>query len=88
MGRMKRKKQDEKRDLRALFVDPQEDAFTTIPDWAREIFEKRPRQYAAEIMAEPNRDKRRRMLAEVPDRYRDLVETHVRNGFALRSCNT
>ena len=43
-----------------------------------------PRQYAADIYAEPDRDKRAAMLAEVPEQYRDLVEAHVRIWFERR----
>ena len=48
---------------------------------------KRPRQYAAQIFAERNKEKRRKMLFAVPDEYRLLVETHVKNAFALRKSN-
>ena len=46
---------------------------------------KRPRNYAAEIIAERDREKRRTMLAAVPDEFRGLVETHVRNHFKLKA---
>lgn len=48
---------------------------------------KRPRQYAAEIMNEPDREKRKTMLDLVPINCRAITETHVRNAFALRNQN-
>ena len=39
--------------------------------------EKRPRQYAFEIIGERDRDKRKAMLSEVPEHLRDLVKKHV-----------
>lgn len=45
------------------------------------FLKKWPRQYAAEIIAEPVRDKRRAMLDQVPPDFRDLVKTHVENHF-------
>lgn len=45
----------------------------------------RPRQYAAEICRERDIEKRRELLALVPDEYRPLVETHVRNAFMLKA---
>lgn len=44
-----------------------------------------PRQYAAEICRERDREKRRQMLDEVPEEYRDIVRTHVKNTFAIWS---
>lgn len=43
-----------------------------------------PRQYAAEICAEPTLEGRRALLESVPAEYRDLVETHVRIQFERR----
>lgn len=41
----------------------------------------RPRQYAAEILAEPSKERRRQMLDEAPPEYRELIERHVRNAW-------
>ena len=43
--------------------------------------EKRPRQYAAEILAKEKIQDRRELLSQVPEEYRALVETHVRIAF-------
>jgi len=42
-----------------------------------------PRHYAAEIIDEPDRAKRREMLSAVPEDLRGLAEEHVRNYFEL-----
>lgn len=47
--------------------------------------EKRPRHYAAEIVALPTAAQRRAALALVPDVYRPTVRTHVENFFARRA---
>jgi len=49
-------------------------------------FGKRPRQYAAEIIALPMREQRQRALAEVPDDLRDWVREYVEDYFAKRRC--
>jgi hypothetical protein len=41
------------------------------------IDEKRPRQYAAEIVALKTREERAQKLTEVPEHLRDLVKKHV-----------
>lgn len=41
-----------------------------------------PRNYAAEILAEPSRERRAQLLARCPQELRDLVEEHVRSAFA------
>ena len=46
--------------------------------------EKRPRQYAAEIMALRTREERRNALANVPEHLRELTEAHVRITFDRR----
>ncbi|MEH6564618.1 MAG: hypothetical protein V7756_04755 [Halopseudomonas sp.] len=40
-----------------------------------------PRQYAAKIQALPTKEERQAALAEVPEDYRDLVKTHVKNAW-------
>lgn len=49
-----------------------------------EALEKWPRHYAKEILAEPSLEKRRAMLAEVPERLRPIVESHVRMGWGKK----
>ncbi len=44
-----------------------------------------PRQYAAEIINEPSRDKRREMLERVPEEYRELTRKHVEIAFERRA---
>jgi flavorubredoxin len=39
--------------------------------------DKRPREYAAEIIAQPDRAIRRKMLKRVPEDYRDWVRGYV-----------
>ena len=39
--------------------------------------DKRPREYAAEIIAQPDRAERRKMLARVPEGFRDWVRGYV-----------
>jgi hypothetical protein len=56
-----------------------------IPEPAPSSLAKWPRQYAAEIIAEGDIDRRREMLAAVPQDYRELTETHVLNNFKLRA---
>lgn len=48
------------------------------------MFEKRPRHYAAEIEVMKTKEERAAALAEVPEHLQGLVETHVKNTFALR----
>lgn len=45
---------------------------------------KRPRHYAAEIIALPSREARLAALARVPDLYRDWVNELVQDYFAKR----
>jgi len=47
-------------------------------------FPTRPRQYAAEIIAEPRRERRKAMLEHAPADFRPLIEAHVRNYWALK----
>jgi len=47
--------------------------------------EKMPRFYAAEIVQMKTKEERRDALAKVPEKFQDLVETHVRNTFALQA---
>lgn len=54
------------------------------PPSANMTFGKRPRQYAAEIIALPMRAQRQRALAEVPDEVRDWVREYVEDYFAKR----
>jgi hypothetical protein len=48
------------------------------------MYAKRPRFYAAEILAMPTREQRRAALAEVPIEWRAWVEDLVRSAFALQ----
>ena len=43
------------------------------------------RQYASEIINTKDIETRREMLEKVPERFRAMVELHVRNAFSLRS---
>lgn len=45
---------------------------------SEEIHTRWPSSYAAEIIGEPSRDRRRELLAEVPEKLRDWVEYLVR----------
>lgn len=45
---------------------------------------KRPRHYAAEIIALPTAEERRAALEKVPELCRDITRTHVINHFALK----
>ena len=44
-----------------------------------------PRHYAAQIIAERSKEKRRQMLAEVPAEWRALVRRHVENEYSKRA---
>jgi hypothetical protein len=44
---------------------------------------KRPRHYAAEIIAMPTAAERKAALEKVPELCRDITRTHVINHFAL-----
>jgi hypothetical protein len=46
--------------------------------------EKRPRQWAAEIMKISTREERVNKLAGVPQHLQDMVRTHVENTFKFR----
>ncbi len=46
--------------------------------------EKRPRQYAAEYVKLPTKRERAALLSQVPDNFRPIVESHVRNHFARK----
>lgn len=41
--------------------------------------DKWPRRYAAEIMAEPNKDKRREMFERCPEDLKELIWAHCVN---------
>ncbi len=45
---------------------------------------KRPREWAAEIAALPTLEARRKALSQVPDKDLPLVETYLRNFWALK----
>ena len=45
---------------------------------------KRPRQYAAEYVKLPTKRERAALLSQVPDNFRPIVESHVRNHFARK----
>jgi hypothetical protein len=45
---------------------------------------KRPRHYAAEIIAMPTAAERKAALEKVPELCRDITKTHVINHFAMR----
>jgi len=48
---------------------------------------KRPRHFAADIIALPSRDARKQALAAVPEHWQGLVCEHVTSHFALtKSC--
>jgi len=44
---------------------------------------KRPRHFAAEIIALPTRDDRRQAMAAVPENFQGLVREHVVSHFSL-----
>lgn len=46
--------------------------------------EDRPRHYADRIMKLKTKEERKAALEQVPEEYRKLVETHVRNAFEKR----
>lgn len=46
--------------------------------------EKRPRHYAAEIIALPTAEERRAALEKVPELWRDTTRIHVINYFAMK----
>tara|TARA_R100000426_G_C4795774_1_gene100535 strand:+ start:634 stop:795 length:162 start_codon:yes stop_codon:yes gene_type:complete len=48
------------------------------------ISEKRPRHYAAEIMALKTRQERRDALDKVPEKYKDWVADLVKSAYSLR----
>ncbi len=48
---------------------------------------KRPRHFAADIIAEKSIDRRREMLTAVPEVFRDITETHVLNHFEMKAFN-
>jgi methylphosphotriester-DNA--protein-cysteine methyltransferase len=50
----------------------------------RQSEEKRPRQYAAEIVALKTREERAQKLTEVPEHLRELVKKHVELTFKQR----
>lgn len=43
-----------------------------------------PREYARQIAAMTEREKRKEALAQVPEEYRQLVMNHVVNAFAMK----
>lgn len=45
-----------------------------------------PRQYAAEILAEPSRARRAEMLAAAPEHLQAMVRFHVEHAFRIRGC--
>lgn len=49
-------------------------------------FEKKPRQYAAEIMAVECKDERRRLFEKVPSHFKGLVRTHCEIAHGRRRC--
>jgi len=46
--------------------------------------DKRPRHYAAEIISEPSREKRKEMLGKVPEIFRGWVRDIVVSTFEIR----
>jgi len=46
--------------------------------------EKRPRHYAAEIAALQTLEERRTALEKVPEHYKDIVKTHVKNYWFIK----
>lgn len=48
------------------------------------MHEKRPRQYATEIIELGGREARRAALDRVPEKYREWVADYIRDHFALR----
>lgn len=48
------------------------------------MHEKRPRQYATEIIELGGREARRAALDRVPEKYREWVAGYVRDHFALQ----
>ncbi len=51
---------------------------------SRDKKEDRPRHYAERIMTLKTKEERKAALEQVPEEYRKLVETHVRNAFMRR----
>ncbi len=47
--------------------------------------QKRPRQFAAEILKQRKLETRREMLDKVPEHLRAMVRTHVTNAFGRRT---
>ena len=50
----------------------------------RDLIDKRPREYADEIISLPTIECRKKALAEVPENIRELVKRHVVNAFMIR----
>lgn len=48
------------------------------------MYEKRPRMFAAEILALKTREERQLALEKVPEHLRELVRRHVINEFSKR----
>jgi len=46
-----------------------------------------PRQYAAQILGLPTKAERQTALNQVPQEWRELVKTHVRNGWHHPAAN-
>ena len=47
--------------------------------------DKWPRQYATEIMAEPDKEKRREMFDRVPEQLQDMVWDHCQTAMRTRN---
>ncbi|MDF3840467.1 hypothetical protein P3W55_01950 [Pseudomonas citronellolis] len=41
-----------------------------------------PREYAALVLAEPNLERRRDLMARCPEHWRELVSEHVKTGYS------
>ena len=48
------------------------------------MLEKRPRQYASEIIALPTKEERRAALQRVPEQWRAWVEFYIRDWWVRR----
>lgn len=65
-------------------IDPLETLAKLKADFPSLSKEKRPRQYAQEIIAMKDREQRREALEQVPEQFRDWVKFYVVDHFNKR----